>query len=95
MIYLETLKPNDTAHVEIQVKVDGESQSNAYQDTLARLKVRFAVELPSTDQKIRRVPYTSDSNNMNLWYLVSAASGLIILVVLYIRLKNRDEEEAE
>lgn len=48
--YIDTLKTNETGKVSLFVKLDGETQGNDYQDTLAQLQVNFAVELPVSDQ---------------------------------------------
>ena len=45
---LDTLNTGDSGYVELYVALDGETQNNDYQDTLAELQVNFAVELNST-----------------------------------------------
>lgn len=42
--YLDTLENGRQGAVKLRVKLDGESQGNDYQDTLARLQMNFAVE---------------------------------------------------
>lgn len=42
--FLGTLEKGQTGKVVIQVALDGETESNVYFDTLARLKLKFAVE---------------------------------------------------
>lgn len=42
--YLDTLNSGQRAAVNLTVKLDGESQGNDYQDTLAKLRMNFAVE---------------------------------------------------
>lgn len=44
-IYLGTLKNGEKGIVELTVALDGETQGNSYQDTLADLTMNFAVEL--------------------------------------------------
>ena len=42
--YIDTLPNGQNGSVYLTVKLDGESQGNVYQDTLARLQMNFAVE---------------------------------------------------
>ena len=43
---LFTLAPGQSGHVDLYVLLDGETQGNDYQDTLARLQMQFMVTLP-------------------------------------------------
>ena len=43
--YLDQLLAGQSATVTLKVSLDGETQGNAYQDTLAQLQMNFAVEL--------------------------------------------------
>lgn len=45
--YLDSLSSGAKATVQLFVLLDGETQGNDYQDTLAQLKMNFAVELPA------------------------------------------------
>ncbi|WP_165056580.1 MULTISPECIES: LPXTG cell wall anchor domain-containing protein [unclassified Adlercreutzia] len=47
-LMLDTLKSGEQGLVTLQVSLDGETNNNAYQDTLADIKMRFAVELAAT-----------------------------------------------
>lgn len=47
--YLGTLKKGETGKVMVTVSLDGETEGNAYFDTLARLQLKFAVEHSTTD----------------------------------------------
>lgn len=42
--FLDTLLPTQVANVYLDIKMDGETEGNEYQDTLAKLKMNFAVE---------------------------------------------------
>ena len=44
-VYLDTLDAGAKAVVSLRVSLDGETQGNSYQDTLARLQLNFAVEI--------------------------------------------------
>lgn len=43
--YLDTLKKEEGGSIALEVALDGETQNNDYQDTLADLQMNFAVEL--------------------------------------------------
>lgn len=43
-LYLERLDPGESGKISLEVALDGETQGNAYQDTLADLQMNFAVE---------------------------------------------------
>jgi len=43
--YLDTLRKGESGKISLKVALDGETQGNAYQDTLADLRMQFAVEL--------------------------------------------------
>ena len=43
--YLDNLSNGESAHVDLTVGLDGETEGNAYFDTLAQLKMKFAVEM--------------------------------------------------
>ncbi len=44
-VYLDTLSPGQSGSITLRVALDGETQGNAYQDTLANLQMQFAVEV--------------------------------------------------
>lgn len=44
-LYLDTLSKGQTGRMEVNVALDGETEGNAYFETIAQLKMRFAVEL--------------------------------------------------
>ncbi len=47
--YLDTIAPGQEGVITLKVALDGETQGNDYQDTLAELRMRFAVELQGTE----------------------------------------------
>lgn len=59
--YLDELKTGETGQIDLTVALDGETQGNDYQDTLAELRMNFAVEL-STDET---EPETTKPNRDN------------------------------
>lgn len=53
--FLDTLASGEHGVVQLYVLLDGETQGNDYQDTLAQLKMNFAVELPVEMQEEKTV----------------------------------------
>ena len=87
--YLDTLKEGDKAQVTLKVGLDGESQGNDYQDTIAQLQLRFGVEqpnAPTVPSKPTGTPATGDTNNLILLIVLFGASGIIVLAIAIILL---------
>ncbi len=61
--YLDNLQYGDTASVKLVVSLDGETEGNAYFDKLARLQMKFAVELPSPNTVENREEHTTVTEN--------------------------------
>lgn len=55
-MYLDTLAKGQGGHITLEVALDGETQGNDYQDTLADLQMNFAVELSSERQQNTPTP---------------------------------------
>ena len=54
-IYLDRLKNGEAGYVSLYIELDGETQGNDYQDTLAKLKMNFAVEKVNDETITRKV----------------------------------------
>lgn len=89
--YIDTLVTNQSGHVSLRVKLDGETQGNDYQDTLADLQLNFAVtEAPDTprvpdnpppsDSWIVRTGDDTDLGLMNILMLVCGAGFLLLAI---------------
>ena len=74
--YLDSLGAGQTAKVVLTVALDGESQGNRYQDTMADLQMNFAVE-----QRNRYTVKTGDDTNLTPLYVVALLSGVGVLVL--------------
>lgn len=104
--YLDTLKKGEGGMLTLRVALDGETQGNNYQDTLAQLQLDFAVELnedgttpPSNTNRI--VSRTSRSNvvktgdtNMAPYALAGGIAGIILLLLAIFGAKKRKKERA-
>lgn len=91
--FLDQFKNGEGGKIDLTVGLDGETQGNDYQDTLADLQMNFAVELSSsattatnnsTTQTRRSttrttVVKTGDENNMLPYFLIAGAGGLFLL----------------
>lgn len=87
--FLERLDEGEKATVELFVELDGETQGNSYQDTLARLQMNFAVEKVAGPIVVQ----TGDSANLMLYSAIALGSGLVLLVLAVMNAKRRKEEE--
>lgn len=97
-IWLEQIPANGQAKLVIHFALDGETQANVYQDTLGKLKVDFAVELPGksggSNGVIPMKAKTGDPANMTPWILAAAASLLALLLIFLWMRKDRKRGEA-
>ena len=96
---LGELANGQSGKVELAVALEGESQGNNYQDTLADLSMEFAVELvdstPDRNPHYASLLQTGDEflNNLPI-YLCVAGLGLLILIIAIIgRRKKKQNEE--
>ena len=96
--YLDTLAQGQSGSILLEVALEGETQGNWYQDTLADLQMNFAVELDTTGtttrtRNIRRTVKTGDYLDIVPYVIAAAASGLLLLILGFILVKRRRNEE--
>lgn len=97
---LGELKNGQSAKVELMVILEGETQGNNYQETLADLSMDFAVELvsssPNRNPSYASMLQTGDQflNNLPI-FLGVACLGLIILILALIGRRKKKEQEEE
>ena len=95
--YLDTLNTGDTGIVTLSVELEGETQGNRYQDTVAQLRMNYAVEThdaekgPSTSWT---TPQTGDNGNMLVWSVITLGCGLAALILAVVSTRKEDEEDA-
>ncbi len=93
-LYLDTLQPGERATVRLRVSLDGETQGNDYQNTLARLQLNFAVDpvvsdtVTVTDRRMT-VVQTGDQNRLTPLLLAAGVSGVLLLVLGILSLRER------
>lgn len=94
---LGTLQPGQNAKVLLDVSLDGETQGNAYQDTLAQLALDFAVELVDIPGNATRtpstLPQTGDMLKTLPLFIVCGVAGVIMLIAGFLAFRKRREEE--
>lgn len=90
--YLDRLAETETALVKLYVKLDGETQGNDYQDTLARLKMNFAVE--EVHDGVTTTVKTGDNiTPMIMFSCMALASGLLLFFFGVKAAKDRKDKK--
>ena len=89
--FLDELEPGATAEVRLVVSLDGESQNNIYQLTIADLMVNFAAEIRDTTTTTRIVK-TGDETQLMPLYIALGVSGAALLGVVIVDARRRKEE---
>lgn len=92
--FLDTLKQNQAGRVALEVVLEGETQGNSYQSTLADLEMRFAVEevSASTGRTTRSVDTSAYADRVP-WLLLSGASGVALLSLAWIGFRQNREDK--
>ena len=77
-IFLEEMATGRSGVVNLQVKLEGESQGNSYQDTMADIRLKFAAEVVPT----RTIVRTGDEGTeLKPLYLGMAGAGVLSLLL--------------
>ena len=90
--YLDQLAEGESGYVQLVVKLDGETQGNAYQDTLAKLIMNFAVEKVNDDKIYKESAKTGDFAPMMSMSFAALIGGLLLLFFSFMMLKKRNVE---
>ncbi|MEI3241022.1 MAG: hypothetical protein V8S32_13830 [Lachnospiraceae bacterium] len=99
--YLDTLSNGQSGSVELTVALDGETQGNDYQNTLADLQVNFAVQLNDTATPNQPSKNTStwvktgDDTNLIPYFIAAGAGGVLLLGLgaYSISMRKKDKKE--
>ena len=91
--WLGEYSKGDSGRIVLKVALDGETQGNDYQSTLADLALNFAVEIktasPTTTYKIVR---TGDETDLAPYYTAMTGSGLILMILaVFLRSRRRED----
>ena len=92
---LDNLNRNGSGVVTLEVGLDGETQNNDYQDTLAQLQLNFAVEVEDELQTTTPgTPKTGDTNNPIIYFIIIGVAGILLLAAAILRVvAGRKREE--
>ncbi len=90
--YLDRLDANQSGEITLHVALEGETQGNTYQDTLAKLQMNFAVELVTSNGN-RKVADTSDNSQVLLYSVITLVAGLACLGLVIFNVRQRKKED--
>lgn len=109
--YLDRLKSGQSGEITLKVKLEGETQGNTYQDTLAKLQMNFAVELvddsttpgtpdnptktPSKKSPSRTTVKTGDNSRVLLYSVIALIAGLVCAGVVVYNVRQNREDAEE
>ena len=95
--YLDTLASGQGRAVTLQVTLDGETQGNGYQKTLADLKMNFAVELREADsnRKPASIVKTGDDTNLIPYFIAAGVCGVLLLALALYGVSSRKKGNKE
>ena len=96
--YLGEMASGAKGKVELVVALDGETQGNNYQDTLADLELRFAVELAERSENVTTVETrpginTGDENRLMTYAAIFGLAGILLLITAGCSFAIRRREE--
>lgn len=100
--FLERMENGQSGVVRLKVALDGETLVNDYQNTLARLQMDFATELPTARTTTnppglrpnRTAVRTGDDIEIVRYLILMCASGAALLIGGIIMLRRQQEEDA-
>lgn len=109
--YLDRLKSGQSGEITLKVKLEGETQGNTYQDTLAKLQMNFAVELvddsttpgtpdnptktPSKKSPSRTTVKTGDNSRVLLYSVIALIAGLVCAGAVVYNVRQNREDAEE
>ncbi len=103
--YLDKLETDKKATISLKVTLDGETHGNAYQNTIAKLQMNFAVDKLQNDTESRRESNeiykvgndvrTGDQMQILLWSLLALLSGIAFMGLAMASRRRRGGEDHE
>ena len=97
--YLVTLNSGESRKVRLTVSLDGETQGNDYQFTMARTRIRFAVDYPQEGKDEERIEHrrqivrTGDEFDILPYFAVAFFSGSLLLLLCIFRVVDKKKEK--
>lgn len=108
-LYLDNLASGASGSVNLKIKLDGETQGNGYQNTLAKLQLKFAVspivltpKVVTTNTTVTNTVYkvqtlavkTGDTSQPMLYISLAAlAAGIIFLIAAVSVLRKKEDRK--
>lgn len=96
--YLDRLNKGTGGTVTLEISLDGESQGNIYQDTLASLKMNFAAEMAKGSTRPGEpgssVHLTNQVQTGDIWTggaLIALIAGIILLIIGILSMKKKGD----
>ena len=94
--YIDTLNAGGSGYTELTVGLDGESQANVYENTLAELQLEYAVEVAETEDVINYIHTNVDTGDTtNIILPVTVFFGALLLFVLAVLSYRKDRKDGE
>lgn len=91
-IALETMRTGKSGVVTLKVSLDGETQGNSYQDSIADLRLRFAVEVTPTGKIIKT---GDESIKLSPFYIGMAVTGVLFMALAVDGFLQRKKQRGE
>ncbi len=98
--YVDTFAKGQGGEVTLEVALDGETQGNDYQNTLADLQMNFAVELneasvsPRSPRNLVREVRTGDDSNLTPFILAASISGILLFFLsIYGKMEQKKQKK--
>ena len=92
-IWLETMDAGSEATVTLEFAIDGETQRNNYQDTIGKIKLNFAVEIPKEKTIVTSHPDTGDTAKLKMYIILEVCAALLLIFLIIYARKSRKEGE--
>lgn len=101
--FLDTLGSGEKSKITLEIALDGETNGNDYQNTLADLQMRFATELSTrratvSEHAVRRVTAdvrTGDDLNLTPFIGAACVSGTLLLILALFGAVDRKKQKKE
>lgn len=104
--FLDTLDNGQSGKVTLTVSLDGETQGNSYQDTLADLQMNFAVMLRTAgeyhdeggteypqEQENPPIVITGDEKNLTPFYIIAGVSAILLAALGVVSIVSRKKDK--
>lgn len=98
-VLLATLAKNESVSVDIVVSLDGESWDNSYMNKQGMLRLNISATQSGTDVPANQVVSisnikTGDKAQTSLYVMEAILSGVLIILLVYMRLRKRKKDKA-